>query len=181
MDINDVLLENRIIYINGEINGNLASYVIQRLLYLDSISHEDISLYINSAGGGVIDGLAIIDCMNILKSSVATICVGCAYSMAAIILASGTIGKRYSLLHSEIMLHEPFSNGVLGKESDIKISLNRVNKYKESLIEILISKTKKNRKEIERQLNFDNFLNPMEARKIGIIDKVIKGGDEDEN
>lgn len=171
--INDKLLENRIIFLNGEVDNITAHDIITKLLYLDSINNEEISFYINSRGGDVIQGLAIIDCMNIIKSNVATYCIGSAYSMASIILSCGTKGKRYALPNSEIMIHSP-SSRLVGTSDEIELSSKRLSLTKQKLIEILYTTTNKTKKQIEQQLNYDNFMNTTQALQFGIIDKIIK-------
>ena len=171
--IDENLLKNRIIYLNGVINDETSFDVITKLLYLDSISQDDIGLYINSVGGSVIEGLAIIDCMNLIRSDVATYCIGKAYSMGAIILSCGCLGKRYSLKNSEIMIHAP-SGTLSGKADDISLSSKRLDNVKEKLINILASKTKKNKKQINKYFQIDKFMDSNEALEFGIIDKIIK-------
>ena len=171
--IDKYLLESRIIFLYGEIDSDNANKIIARLLYLDSVSHDEISLYINSPGGSVIDGYAIIDTMNLIKSDVATYVVGSAYSMAAVILSSGAKEKRFSLVNSEIMIHQP-SGGVSGKADDVKLSADRLSMIKEKLIDTLVRNTKKSKKEIMKYFMKDYFMNSLEAKKIGLIDKIIK-------
>ena len=166
------LLESRIVFVNGEINDELANRVVANLLYLDSISNEDISLYINSPGGYVNQGFAIIDTMNYINSDVRTYCVGNAYSMASIILSCGKKGKRYSLLNSEIMIHQP-SGGAYGKSDDVLIKTNCLTKCKNKLINVLVKNTKKKKSDIIRYLNNDYYMEADEALEFGIIDKVI--------
>ena len=169
--IEENLLKNRIVFLNGEVNDTNAYDIITKLLYLDSVNNEEISLYINSPGGSVIQGLAIIDCMNIIKSNVSTYCIGLAYSMGAIILACGN--KRYALENSEIMIHSP-STSLSGKADEIALSSKRLDETKNKLIEILSKKTKKNKKQINKYFNCDSFMNSNEALEFGIIDKIIK-------
>lgn len=171
--INECLLNNRIVFLNGEVNDNTAYDIITKLLYLDSVNHEEISLYINSPGGSVIQGLAIIDCMNIIKSSVSTYCIGSAYSMGAIILSCGAIGKRYCLPNSEVMIHAP-SYSMAGKADEIRLSSQRLDETKNKLIEILAKNTKKNKKQINKYFSYDSFMNSKQALEFGIIDKIIK-------
>ena len=128
-DIYSRLLKNRIILLSGEINDDTANVIIAQLLYLDSISNEDISLYINSPGGSITSGMAIYDTMNFVKSDVSTICVGLAASMAAFLLSSGKKGKRYALPNSEVMIHQPLG-GVKGQATEIKIAAERILKIK---------------------------------------------------
>lgn len=166
------LLENRIIFLNGEIKEDNSNEVISKLLYLDSINNDDISLYINSHGGSVNDGLAIIDTMRIIKSDVKTYCVGSSFSMAAVILSCGAKNKRFCLKNSEVMIHSP-SGYAYGKSDDVNVSSNRLNKTKELLIEILSKNSKKNKKEINKCFIQDYFMNSTEALNFGIIDKVL--------
>ena len=166
------LLENRIIFLNGEIKEDNSNEVISKLLYLDSINNDDISLYINSHGGSVNDGLAIIDTMRIIKSDVKTFCVGSSFSMAAVILCCGAKNKRFCLKNSEVMIHSP-SGYAYGKSDDVNVSSNRLNKTKELLIEILSKNSKKNKKEINKCFIQDYFMNSTEALNFGIIDKVL--------
>ena len=173
MIVEDKLLENRIIFINGAIDDITAYQTITKLLYLDSLNHNDIYLYINSLGGDVVQGLSIIDCMNYVKSDVQTVCIGSAYSMAAIILASGTDKKRYSLPNSEIMIHQPFSRNVSGTANEVIASGNRIDKSKNTLINILVNKTKRKKREVIDNLNFDNYIISKEAKDFGIIDNII--------
>ncbi len=171
--IDENLLKNRIIYINGEITEETSYDVITKLLYLDSINQNEISLYINSVGGSVIEGFAIIDCMNLIRSDVATFCIGKSYSMGAIILSCGKVGKRYSLENSEIMIHAP-SGQFRGKADEVALSSKRLDNTKEKLINILASNTKKKKKEINKYFGIDKFMNSKEALEFGIIDKIIK-------
>lgn len=173
MEIDNSLLKNRIIFLNGEVDNNSSYDVISKLLYLDSISNEDISLYINSFGGSVISGLAIIDTMNLIKSDVCTYCIGACYSMAAIILSCGKKGKRFSLCNSEIMIHQP-SGYASGKADDVSITSNRLDKTKEKLTSILVKNTNKSKKEINKYLSYDKYFDSNEALDIGLIDNIIK-------
>ncbi len=171
-DIFSRLLKDRIIFLSGEINDELANSVIAELLYLDSQSNDDIYLYINSPGGEITAGLAIYDTMNYIKSDVSTICVGIAASMGAFILLSGTKGKRYSLENSEIMIHQPIG-GVKGQATEIKIAAERILKIKNKLNKIISKKTNISLKKIEKDTDRDSYLEPYEAIKYGIIDKII--------
>ena len=127
-DIYSRLLKDRIIILSGEIDDSSSNIVVAELLYLDSINHNDISIYINSPGGSVTAGMAIYDTMNFIKSDVSTICVGMAASMGAFLLSSGQVGKRFSLENSEIMIHQPLG-GVQGQATEIKIAAERILKY----------------------------------------------------
>lgn len=171
-DIYSHLLNKRIVFLNGEINDNLSNLVISELLYLDSISHEEISLYINSPGGQVTSGMAIFDTINFLKSDVRTICIGLAASMAAIILAAGSKGKRNSLPNSEIMIHQPLG-GVEGQASEIKIVAEHILKTKEKINKILSKLTNQKYEKIIIDTDRDYYLSANDAKKYGIIDEII--------
>ncbi len=170
--MDDKLLNDRIIILNGEVNETSAMEVIKKLLYLDSTNNDDISLYINSPGGSVIDGLAIIDCMNYINSDVATVCIGSAYSMGAVILASGTKGKRYSLPNSEVMIHD-VKGGSYGDMFDLNIRTERMSRHRDIVIDILKKKTSRTKKEIENAIKKDNFMLSSEAVEFGLVDKII--------
>lgn len=172
-DIFSRLLKNRIILLSGEINDACSSSIIAQLLYLDSISNEDISLYINSPGGSVPAGMAIYDTMNFIKSDVATICVGMAASMGAFLLSSGQKGKRSALPSSEIMIHQPLG-GAEGQATEIKIVAEHIIKLKKKLNTILAKNTKKSLKTIENDTERDHYLDAEEALEYGLIDKIIK-------
>ena len=171
-DLYSRLLKDRIIFLSDEINESKANIVVSELLYLDSLNHDDISLYINSPGGSVTSGMAIFDTMNYIKSDVKTICIGMAASMAAVLLCCGTKGKRYSLPNSEIMIHQPLG-GAEGQASDIKIAAERIIKLKDKINYILAKRTNKKISEIRKDTERDHFLSAIEAKKYGIIDEVI--------
>ncbi len=171
-DIFSRLLKDRIIILSGEINDNLANSVVAELLYLDSINHNDISLYINSPGGSITSGMAIYDTMNFIKSDVTTICVGMAASMAAFLLSCGKKGKRYSLPNSEIMIHQPLG-GFEGQATEIKIAAERILNLKNKLNIILSKNTGQSLSKIEQDTERDHFLEPDEALEYGLIDKII--------
>lgn len=171
-DIYSRLLKDRIIILSGEIDDSQANTVVAELLYLDSINHNDISIYINSPGGSVTAGMAIYDTMNFIKSDVSTICIGMAASMGAFLLSSGKIGKRYSLENSEIMIHQPLG-GVQGQATEIKIAAERILKLKDKLNRILSKNTKKNLNQIEQDTERDYYLTSEEALNYGIIDKIL--------
>lgn len=171
-DINQRILESRIIFLNGEINDSTANEVIMKLLYLDSLNNDDIYLYINSGGGIVSQGLAIIDCMNYVNSKIVTICVGVAYSMAAVILSCGTTGNRYALPNSEIMVHQ-VSGGAVGKAEDVNLSTKRINKLNKLLTKLIADNSKRKYNSVFSNMKKDYFMNAKEAKKYGIIDKII--------
>jgi len=171
-DIYSRLLKDRIIILNGEINDDLANSTIAQLLYLDSINHDDISIYINSPGGSTSAGMAIYDCMNYVKSNVSTICIGLAASMASFLLSSGEKGKRYALPNSEIMIHQPLG-GVQGQAIEIKIAAERILKLREKLNKLLAINTNKTIEEIDKDTDRDYFMNAQEALDYGIIDTIL--------
>lgn len=171
-DIYSKLLKERIIFIEGEINDEKANLVVSELLYLDSISNDDINIYINSPGGSITAGMAIYDTMNYIKSDCVTIGIGICASMAAFLLSSGTRGKRCSLNNTEIMIHEPLG-GVNGQATEIKIVAERILKIKKKLNVILSRNTKKSLSKIEKDVERDYYMDSDEALKYGIIDKII--------
>ena len=172
-DIYSRLLSDRIIFIHGEINDDLASIVISELLYLDSISHDDISIYINSPGGSVSSGLAIYDTMNYIKSDVSTIGIGLSASMGAFLLSSGTKGKRMILENAEVMIHEVLG-GTQGQATEIIIETDHIIKIRNKLNKLLAKNTNKSIKKIEEDTKRDNYMSAEEATKYGIVDKIIK-------
>ena len=171
-DIYSRLLKNRIILLSGEINDDTSNIIIAQLLYLDSISNDDISLYINSPGGSITSGMAIYDTMNLIKSDVSTICIGMSASMAAFLLSCGKKGKRYCLPNSEVMIHQPLG-GVKGQATEIDIVAKRIINLRTKLNSILAKNTKKNLKQIEKDTDRDYYMNAKEALEYGIIDKIL--------
>lgn len=172
-DLYSRLLNDRIIFLTGEINSYLANSIIGQLLFLENDnSNKDISLYINSPGGCINDGLAILDTINFIKCDVTTICVGQAASMAAILLAAGTKGKRYALPNSEIMIHQPLG-GMRGQASDIEIHAKNILKAKTKVNKILSNLTGQTLSTIEKDTDRDNYLSATEAKKYGLIDGVL--------
>ena len=172
-DIYSRLLKDRIIIINGEIDNNLANSVVAQLLYLDSLNNEDISIYINSPGGSVTDGMAIYDTMNFITSDVSTIGMGICASMAAFLLSSGKKGKRYVLPNSEVMIHQPLG-GAQGQATEIKIAAEHILKTKDKLNKILSNNTGKSLEIIEKDTDRDNFMDSSEALDYGIVDEIIE-------
>lgn len=172
-DIYSRLLKDRIIILNGEINSETANIVVAQLLYLDSINHNDINLYINSPGGEITSGMAIYDTMNFIKSDVTTICIGISASMAAFLLSSGTKGKRLCLPNAEVMIHQPLG-GAQGQATEIKIAAERILKLKDKINKIMAKNTGKPLKEIEKDTERDYFLSAIDAKKYGLIDKIIE-------
>lgn len=172
-DIYSRLLKDRIIILSGEINDTTSNIVIAELLYLDSINHDDISIYINSPGGSVTSGMAIYDTMNFIKSDVSTICIGMAASMAAFLLSSGEKGKRYVLPNSEVMIHQPLG-GAEGQATEIKIAAERILKLKDKLNKLLSKNTNQNIKKVSKDTERDYFLSAEEALDYGLVDKILK-------
>ena len=172
-DIYSKLLEERIIFITGEINDAVANTVVAELLYLEAKdSTKDIDIYINSPGGSVTSGLAIYDTMNFIKCDVSTICIGMAASMAAFLLSSGKKGKRYALPSSEIMSHQPLG-GAQGQASDIKIQAEHILALKKKLNSVLAANTGKPIEQIEKDTDRDNYLTAEDALGYGLIDKIF--------
>lgn len=171
-DIYSRLLENRIIFITGEIDDAVANTVVAQLIYLESKDPEkDIYLYINSPGGSVSAGLAIYDTMNYIKCDVSTICIGLAASMGAFLLSSGHKGKRFALPNAEIMIHQPLG-GAQGQASDIQIQAKQILKIKQKLNGILSANTGKELSVIENDTDRDNYMSAVEAKEYGLIDEV---------
>lgn len=173
-DIYSRLLKERIVFINGEINDNLSSLVIAQLLFLEAEDPDkDVSVYINSPGGVITAGLAIFDTMNYIKPDIVTICVGQAASMAAVLLATGTKGKRLALPNARMMLHQPLG-GAQGQASDIEIHAKEILFLRERLNKILAEQSGQTLKKIQADTERDFFMSPEEAIKYGLIDKIIK-------
>ncbi len=172
-DIFSRLLKDRIIFVDGEINDATADLVVAEILYLESENPDkDISMYINSPGGSVTAGLAIYDTMQYVKCDIQTICIGQACSMGALLLAGGTVGKRYSLPSSRIMIHQP-SGGVRGQESDITVQAKELLRIKKLSIEFLADKTGKSYDQIAQDIERDFYMTAEEAKEYGLIDKVM--------
>ena len=171
-DIFSRLLKDRIVFISGEIDDNLANRVIAELLYLDSTGNEDINIYINSPGGSVSAGMAIYDTMNFVKSDVSTTCLGIAASMAAFLLSSGKKGKRYILPNADVMIHQPLG-GAQGQATDIKIASDRIIDLRKRLNRIFSKNTSQSLKKIEKDTERDNYLSAKEALEYGLVDKII--------
>ena len=172
-DIFSRLLNDRIILLNEEVNSASAGVVVAQLLYLEGQdASKDISLYINSPGGSVTDGMAIYDTMQYIKCDVSTICMGMAASMGAFLLAAGTKGKRYALPNSDIMIHQP-SGGAKGQATDINIHAQHILKTKEKLNRILSEKTGQSYETVAADTERDNFMSAEEALKYGLVDKVL--------
>lgn len=172
-DIYSRLLKERIIFLGGPIDDNVANIIIAQLLFLESEDpKKDITLYINSPGGSVTATLAIIDTMNYVKADVSTICVGLAASGGALILSAGKKGKRFSLPNAEVMIHQPIG-GTEGQASDIAITAKQILKIKEKLNNILAENTGQPLTQIEKDSDRDYYMSAEEAKKYGLIDKII--------
>ncbi|MGL9731945.1 MAG: ATP-dependent Clp endopeptidase proteolytic subunit ClpP [Wolbachia sp.] len=172
-DIYSRLVKERIIFVTGPIEDNMASVIVAQLLFLESENPDkDIYMYINSPGGVVTAGLSIYDTMQYIKPDVSTLCIGQAASMGSLLLAAGTEDKRYSLPHSRIMIHQP-SGGYQGQATDIEIHANEILRIKKKLNQIYEKHTGSSLKQIERMMERDKFMDPEEARKIGLVDRVI--------
>ena len=172
-DIYSRLLEDRIIFLSGEINDQMANTIVAQLIYLEGKNPDkDIFMYINSPGGSVSAGMAIYDTMNYIKCDVSTICVGMAASMAAVILSSGAKGKRVCLPHSEVMIHQPLG-GTQGQASDILLHAKHIEKTRETLNKILAENTGKDVETITKDTDRDNFLDAKSAVKYGLVDKIF--------
>ena len=171
-DIYSRLLKDRIIILSGEIDDGLANSIVAQLLYLDSLNHNTINLYINSPGGSITSGMAIFDTMNYIKSKVSTICIGMAASMAAFLLSSGERGMRFCLPNSEVMIHQPLG-GAKGQATEIQIAAERILKLKAKLNKILSENTSQSLEKIQRDTERDYFLSASEALEYGLIDKIL--------
>ncbi len=172
LDLYSKLLDNRIIFISGVIDDDISNTVIAELLYLDSVSNDDIYLYINSVGGSVSSGLAIYDTINLVRSDICTLGIGTAASMGAFLLSSGTVGKRYSLPNTNIMIHQVLSS-FEGCTNNIKDSTDRIIELQKKLNKILSKNTKKSIKKIENDIKKDFYMSAVEACEYGLIDKVL--------
>jgi len=172
-DIFSRLLKDRIVFLTGEINGEIADLIVAELLFLEAQDPtQDIYLYINSPGGEVTPGMAIYDTIQYIKSPVATICLGQAASLAAIILAAGTKGKRYALPHSRILIHQPWG-GAQGQATDIEIQAREILRIKKIGSEILALLTGQPIKKIQEDTERDFYMSPEEAKEYGLIDQII--------
>lgn len=173
-DIYSRLLKDRIIMLGSGIDDEIANVIVAQLLFLESQDNtKDIKIYINSPGGSITAGMAIYDAMQYVKPDVSTICIGMAASMGAVLLAGGAPGKRFALPNSEIMIHQPWG-GYQGQATDIKIHAERIIKMRESLNKILAKHSGQPLKKVTEDVERDNFMEAEEAKKYGLIDKVIK-------
>lgn len=175
-DIYSRLLKDRIIFLGGQIDDDIANTIIAQLLFLESDDvKKDIQMYVNSPGGSVTSTLAIIDTMNYVKPDVSTVCVGMAASGGAWVLSAGEKGKRFALKNAEIMIHQPIG-GTEGQASDIAITAEHILKTKKNLVRIMAKNTGKSESQIEKDLDRNFYMSSDEAKKYGIIDKVIEKG-----
>ena len=186
MTLDDLLLENRIVFMIGEISYRMATEVIMKLLYLDNLKRGvEISLYINSPGGSVDDTMAIYDTIRFINSPVATYCIGRAQSGAAVILAAGTKGRRHALPHAKIMLHQPWG-GVTGQAEDIRIQAEEILRAKKTINDVLSRHTGLTVEKLAEETERDKYMTAEEAKKYGLIDDVLvepdeKGKDKDKD
>ena len=172
-DIYSRLLQDRIIFLTGEVNDDVASLLVSQLLFLESQdSEKDVQFYINSPGGSVSAGFAIYDTMQYIKCDVSTICMGLAASMGAFLLAGGTKGKRFALPNAEVMIHQP-SGGAKGQETEIRIVAEQILKTRSRLNEILAANTGKALEQIQIDTERDNYMTAQEAKDYGLIDEII--------
>lgn len=172
-DIYSRLLQDRIIFLTGEVNDDVASLLVSQLLFLESQdSEKDVQFYINSPGGSVSAGFAIYDTMNYIKCDVSTICMGLAASMGAFLLSGGTKGKRFALPNAEVMIHQP-SGGAKGQETEIRIVAEQILKTRSRLNEILATNTGKPLEQIQADTERDNYMTAQEAKDYGLIDDII--------
>ena len=172
-DIYSRLLKDRIIFLGGEIDSQEANLIISQLLFLDSENNNPIYLYINSGGGSITDGLAIVDTMETIKSPVFTVCVGQAASMAAVILACGEKGERSALPHSRVLIHQPWG-GMQGQVTDMELTTKEITRMRDILYDILSAKTGKTITQIKKDCDRDYIMAPAEAIKYGIVDSIHK-------
>jgi len=174
MTIDELLLENRIVFLIGEINHASAARVMMQMLYLENQKRgQDISFYINSPGGAVDDTLAVYDTMQFLSSDVSTFCIGRAYSGAAMLLASGTDGKRFALPHAKVMIHQPYG-GITGPTEDIRIQAEQIIRAKQELNKILAKHTKKPIEQVQKDSERDLYFSAEEAKEYGVVDEVLE-------
>ena len=173
-DIYSRLLKDRIVFVTGQIDDYMANLIIAQLLFLEAEDpSKDVHLYINSPGGSVSAGLAIYDTMQYIKSDVSTICIGMAASMASVLLAAGTPGKRFALPYSRVMIHQPLG-GAQGQASDIEIHAREILRIREEMNDIMAKHTGQDKKKIQQDTERDHFLTSAEAKEYGIIDEVVK-------
>ena len=173
-DIYSRLLRERVIFLTGQVEDNMANLIVAQMLFLEAENPDkDIHLYINSPGGSVSAGLAMFDTMNFIKPDVSTICMGGAYSMGSFLLAAGQKGKRYALANSRVMIHQP-SGGAQGQATDIEINAREILKIRDRLNRILAERTGQPLEKIERDVERDYWLDAQEAKEYGLVDEVLE-------
>ncbi len=173
-DIYSRLLKERIIFINGSVEDNMATLIVAQLLFLESEDpNKAIYMYINSPGGVVTSGLSIYDTMQYVKPPVSTMCMGQACSMGSLLLAAGQKGQRFSLPHSRIMIHQP-SGGFSGQATDIEIHANEILKLKKQLNGLYVHHTGQKLDKVQKSMERDNFMSPIEAKRFGLIDEIVE-------
>jgi ATP-dependent Clp protease protease subunit len=176
-DIYSRLLRDRIVFVGGEINDQLANLVVAQLLFLSSENPEkDIGLYINSPGGSVSAALSIYDSMQFVSPDVLTLCTGLAASGASILLAAGAAGKRYALPHAKIVIHQPWTTGIQGQASDIEIQAREILRQREELVEVYVRHCGRPKEQVERAIERDFFMTAEQAREWGLVDGIMNGG-----
>lgn len=179
-DIYSRLLRERVIFLTGQVEDNMANLIVAQMLFLEAENPDkDIHLYINSPGGSVSAGLAIFDTMNFIKPDVSTICMGGAYSMGSFLLAAGQKGKRYALANSRVMIHQP-SGGAQGQATDIEINAREILKIRDRLNRILAERTGQPLEKIEKDVERDYWLDAQEAKEYGLVDEVLERRPEEE-
>lgn len=179
-DIYSRLLRERVIFLTGQVEDNMANLIVAQMLFLEAENPDkDIHLYINSPGGSVSAGLAMFDTMNFIKPDVSTICMGGAYSMGSFLLAAGQKGKRYALANSRVMIHQP-SGGAQGQATDIEINAREILKIRDRLNRILAERTGQPLEKIERDVERDYWLDAQEAKEYGLVDEVLERRPEEE-
>ncbi len=173
-DIYSRLLKDRIVFVSGPIDDAMASLIIAQLIFLENEDgKKDITMYVNSPGGSIAAGMAIIDTMHFIKPEVSTVCVGIAASMGAMILSQGAKGKRFTLPNSEVMIHQPLT-GIEGQASDIEITAKHIIRSKDTLYKMLVKATGKTLEQITKDADRDYWMTSEEAKKYGIVDEIIK-------
>jgi ATP-dependent Clp protease, protease subunit len=174
-DIYSRLLRDRIVFVGGEINDQLANLVVAQLLFLESEDHnKEIGLYINSPGGSATAALSIYDAMQYVQPEVFTLCTGLAASGGSVLLAGGAPGKRYALPHAKIVIHQPWTAGVQGQASDIEIQAREILRQREELVEVYVRHCKRPKEQVERDIERDFFMSAEQARDWGLIDTVME-------
>jgi ATP-dependent Clp protease, protease subunit len=174
-DIYSRLLQERIVFVGGTIDDQLANLVVAQLLFLQSQSPDrEVSLYINSPGGSVSAGLSIYDTMQLVRPDVRTICTGVAASMGSILLAGGAPGKRYALPHAQLHVHQPWTSGIQGQATDIEIQARELLRMRDTLVGVYVRHCGRPREQVERDIERDFFMTPEQAREWGLIDGIVE-------